>query len=50
MLQEQSSRSIHEKQDDGNSEDSNVLDCQSDDKGNDASTDEEEAALDKIPQ
>lgn len=43
-------RLINEKQDDDNSEDLNVLDCKSDDEGMDASTDEEEAALDKLHQ
>lgn len=43
-------RLINEKQDDDNSEDLNVLDCKSDNEGMDASTDEEEAALDKLHQ
>lgn len=43
-------RLINEKQVDDNSEDLNVLDCKSDNEGMDASTDEEEAALDKLHQ
>lgn len=43
-------RLINEKQDDDNSEDLNVLDCKSDNEGMDASTDKEEAALDKLHQ